>query len=84
MLFRSLRAPWLLWLAAVSYPLYLIHQHLGYVKIDALMQVGVSRWVAAGSAFVTMLLLAWLLTRLIEQPALSWFHERRLRLDNPR
>lgn len=60
---------WLTTAGALTYPFYLVHEHLGWVVIDkldrhtALSPLGVLA-VSAGS----MLVLAWLMYRLVERP----------------
>lgn len=54
-------------LGALTYPLYLVHQKIGYVSINALAP-RIGRWWALGITIVAVLVLAWLLHRLIEVP----------------
>ncbi|WP_157596779.1 acyltransferase family protein [Saccharomonospora saliphila] len=66
---RALRGP-ITWLAGISYCLYLVHQQLGYVFTRWLVEAGVSQWwlrlaIVVGAA----VLVAWLLTVLVERPA---------------
>ncbi len=66
---RVFRRP-ISWLAGISYCLYLVHQQLGYILARALSEAGVSPWwlrlsIVLGAAIV----LAWLLTVLVERPA---------------
>jgi peptidoglycan/LPS O-acetylase OafA/YrhL len=64
--------PPLLWLGAISYPLYLIHQFVGYalmVKLETMgLPVELNIFIALGS----VLILATLIHHLIEKPSLSW------------
>lgn len=65
----ALRRP-ISWLAGVSYCLYLVHQQLGYVLARALSEAGVSPWWLRLSIVVgCVLIVAWLLTVLVERPA---------------
>ena len=60
--------PWLLALGALTYPLYLLHQHIGYIALDALAPaLGKHMGVALTAAGV--LLLAWAVERFAERPA---------------
>ena len=54
-------------LGAITYPLYLLHQKLGYLLMTAL-RPGVGRWGALGLTVLAMLGLAWLLHRAVERP----------------
>jgi peptidoglycan/LPS O-acetylase OafA/YrhL len=65
-----LRHPVLLWLGAISYPLYLVHQNIGYSIMAQLeargVPFGAAMLVALGGAVV----LATAINRLVEMPAL--------------
>lgn len=61
--------PLLLWLGAISYPLYLIHQYVGYVMIDHLAAIGFSLLPATALALGLVLLLAHGLHHLVENPS---------------
>ena len=61
----------LLALGGLTYPLYLLHQHIGYVVIDALQPL-VGRWIAAVGVTAAMLLASWLVWCFIEPPARRW------------
>lgn len=78
---RWLANPPLLWLGALSYPIYLIHQNVGYAVMAWLERMGASPAVAMASAVVTALTLALLIHHLVEQPALAtirgWWKARR-------
>ena len=55
-------------LAAISYPLYVIHGITGYVVMDMLLARGASSVAAAGAAGLTSLILAVILHYLVENP----------------
>lgn len=52
-------------LGALTYPLYLVHQKLGYLVINAVEPIG-GRWVALALAIATALIVAYLIHRLVE------------------
>ncbi len=68
--FRSLVkvSPVVIALGGITYPLYLLHQHIGYVAIDALAP-SVGKWPAAGIVVVALLVVSWLVWRVVEIPA---------------
>lgn len=55
-------------LGGLTYPLYLLHQNVGYVAIDALTPF-VGRWAAAALVIFGLVLAAWGIWRLAERPA---------------
>lgn len=57
------------WLGTISYSLYLLHQNIGFVVIDALQRHGVHSNIAAPTAIAIVLLLASAVTYAIERPA---------------
>lgn len=61
----------LVWLGAVSYPLYLIHQNVGYSLILAMQGIDIHRDVAAFGAMLVSLGLAASLHRWVELPAMA-------------
>ncbi len=72
----------LLWLGAISYPLYLTHQHIGFAVLHHLGLAGVAPWLAVSVAISFALVLAEVMRRTIEQPSLSairnWWQLRKL------
>lgn len=66
---RFLVHPLLLWLGAISYPLYLIHQYVGYVLIYHMEAWGLSLLTATVIALGAVLLLAHALHIWVESPA---------------
>lgn len=72
----------LVWLGTISYSLYLTHQMLGYRVIMSLKALGVSQLEASAIAAAGALILASLITILIERPAQSAL--RRLLLKKPK
>lgn len=66
-----LRGRWLVYAGAISYPLYLIHQNIGYVAIQEFERQGSTPTVAIAIAVVAAFVLAVLLHHGIESPALK-------------
>ncbi|MFD3740613.1 acyltransferase [Streptomyces sp. NPDC058629] len=60
--------PWLTVAGALTYPFYLVHEHLGWVVVGGLHQgLGVPSWATFTLTVAAMLGLAWLLHRYVEQ-----------------
>lgn len=60
---------WLTVAGALTYPFYLVHEHLGWVVIELLhRRLGLSAAATFGTTVAGMLLLAWLIHRLVERP----------------
>lgn len=68
--------PVTLWLGAISYPLYLIHRLPGYAFLDWMNARHVSHLLSFGLAFAGALVLAQLLSMLVERPAMRWLRLR--------
>ncbi len=79
-LLNRINWPWLTVAGALTYPFYLVHEHLGWVCVDVLHQdLGLSAGMTLGLTLTTMLLLAWVLHRGVEarlQPILKRSLER--------
>jgi len=59
---------WLSVAGALTYPFYLVHEHLGWVAIKAYHQtLGIPSYGTFLATVATMLLLAWLLNRYVEE-----------------
>lgn len=73
----------LLWLGGISYSLYLVHQHVGFVIMLKAAQWGLNPWVGFGIAFLVAIALGALLNRLVERPAQraieGWWKARRFK-----
>lgn len=68
---RFLRYKPLVVLGSISYPLYLIHQNLGYVVINATYQYKLHPMVGVFSAIIISIFVAYLLMRFVERPAVT-------------
>ncbi|MEU5314842.1 acyltransferase [Streptomyces sp. NPDC021562] len=61
--------PWLTTAGALTYPFYLIHEHLGWFAIRVLHRSwGLPAWPTLAITVCTMLGLAWLIHRFVETP----------------
>ncbi|MFF5401596.1 acyltransferase family protein [Streptomyces misionensis] len=61
--------PWLTTAGALTYPFYLVHEHLGWFAIRVLRRtLGLSPGATLGATVLAMLLLAWLIHRFVEEP----------------
>ena len=54
-----------LMLGGLTYPLYLLHQNIGYVALDALSP-SIGRWPALTLTIATVIVAAWIVWRFIE------------------
>jgi peptidoglycan/LPS O-acetylase OafA/YrhL len=72
-----LKTRWLVLAGAISYPLYLAHQNIGYIVLDHAAARGLTPLAGIACAIAVALLLAGLLTFLVEQPALRSLAARR-------
>jgi len=66
----------LLWIGRTSYPLYLVHENIGFVIMVNLAGMGVNPWLGFGLAIATVLVLGGILHRYVEMPANRWIMER--------
>lgn len=67
-----LRQGLFVWLGAISYPLYLLHENIGWSLQLRLRELGLPTDVAILLALATSLTLATAVTRRVEQPAMRW------------
>ncbi|MHB9859566.1 acyltransferase family protein [Streptomyces sp. YIM S03343] len=66
---RWARWPWLATAGALTYPFYLIHEHLGWFVIRVLhRKLGLAPWPTLAVTVLGLLTLAWLMHRLVEKP----------------
>jgi peptidoglycan/LPS O-acetylase OafA/YrhL len=60
---------WLTVAGALTYPFYLVHEHLGWVAVWVLHRsFGLPSWATLAGAVLAMLTVAWLLYRYVETP----------------
>ncbi|MEU7422683.1 acyltransferase [Streptomyces sp. NPDC040750] len=60
---------WLVTAGALTYPFYLVHEHLGWFVIRVLHRgLGLPPWPTLAATVLGMLLLAWLIHRFVEKP----------------
>ncbi len=78
-----LEHPALLWLGAISYTLYLLHENIGWALLRRLESWGVEVHVAIALTMAVAALLAHALTHFVEQPAMRWIRYRARRPDGP-
>ena len=64
------------WLGSISYPLYLLHENIGWSIQLQLGALGFSTTTTALVALVAILMLAAAVTRWVEQPAMRWIRTR--------
>ncbi|MFG2128061.1 acyltransferase family protein [Streptomyces sp. NPDC048751] len=58
---------WLTVAGALTYPFYLVHEHLGWVVVEVLhRKLGIPSYATLALTVVSMLVLAWLLNKLVE------------------
>ncbi|WP_209438848.1 acyltransferase family protein [Streptomyces durhamensis] len=61
--------PWLVTAGALTYPFYLVHEHLGWFVIRVLHRgLGLPAWATLVTTVLGMLVLAWLIHRFVERP----------------
>jgi peptidoglycan/LPS O-acetylase OafA/YrhL len=66
----------LLWVGGISYPLYLLHQNIGFISIRTLSDLGLNSNLAIFATIALMMAPAWAVTRWIEMPAISAIRSR--------
>lgn len=70
-----IRWRWLTTAGLLTYPLYLLHQNIGWTAIHGL-RGALPRWVALAAVLTGMMVAAWLLHRLVERPVARWLKVR--------
>lgn len=69
---RILQNAILVWLGTISYPLYLLHENIGWGLILHLERLGTLPELAIAIAIASVLALASAVTWLVEKPAMTW------------
>ena len=69
---RALDQPVLRWLGAISYPLYLVHQPIGFALGHRLNDTGTPALVTMATTIAASLVVAHLVMRWIERPTMGW------------
>lgn len=75
------KLPWLgnsvmVWLGAISYTLYLLHENIGWSVLLRLRDWGVPRDLGIVLAIVLSLTLATLATKWVERPSMAWIRQQ--------
>ncbi|MEN9558966.1 MAG: hypothetical protein RLZZ502_177 [Pseudomonadota bacterium] len=73
---RFLQTPLLRYFGAISYTLYLLHENIGWVVMRGVYAQGGGTLLAISMAFAVSVVLATLLTRLVEQPVMHYLRQR--------
>jgi peptidoglycan/LPS O-acetylase OafA/YrhL len=68
-------SPSLLALGSLTYPLYLLHQNVGYILLNTLSP-HLNHWIAAGVVIIGMLALSYAIYRWFEAPVRRWLVTR--------
>ncbi|MFF8189698.1 acyltransferase family protein [Streptomyces bobili] len=75
--FDRLEWKWLTTAGALVYPLYLIHEELGWAMIRKLYGGGhLGAWATLAATTAVLIVLAWLVHRLVEKPSQRWLRNR--------
>jgi peptidoglycan/LPS O-acetylase OafA/YrhL len=70
------RQPLLQGLGLISYPLYLIHQYVGYSLFPTLKEIGMSRSMMTSVALIVVVVIAWALHHCVEVPSQAFLRTR--------
>lgn len=65
-----LRLPWVAWLGSISYPLYLLHENIGWSLLLQAQAAGWHPWLAILVVLVVITALSHFTTQWVEQPAM--------------
>ena len=71
----ALRWPPLIMLGSISYPLYLVHQSVGFRVQEWLVDDGLSAWLSFFTAIFAVVAVAYLVSVCVEQPARRWIRD---------
>ncbi len=80
LIFGAMLAGWLgfltmrplMWIGRISYPLYLVHENIGFVIMITLTGLGFNPWIGFVVAIATVVMLGGLIHHYIEMPANRW------------
>ncbi|WP_331344995.1 acyltransferase [Cellvibrio sp. UBA7661] len=72
-----LRDPRFYYLGVLTYPLYLVHENIGFMMFNA-WQEQMPAWLLIGGTVVLMLAVAWLIHRWVEKPMQVWLKRQLL------
>lgn len=67
-----LRQPLMVWLGGISYPLYLLHENIGWSIQLQILKAGGGIELASLIAFISAITLAALISRGVEKPSMNW------------
>jgi peptidoglycan/LPS O-acetylase OafA/YrhL len=73
---RLLRLPPLVWLGSISYPLYLLHENIGWSLMLRGLQAGLPLQVTAVLSLAVVLVLSHAVSRTVEMPVMHWIRQR--------
>lgn len=62
----------LAWLSAISYPVYLLHQNIGYIIIKGMEKVGMTSEFALIIPVAVIILIAYVLNKIVGDPAINF------------
>lgn len=68
--------PILVWLGAISYTLYLLHEHIGWAVMRQMSIAGYDYTTFMPLVLLLVLALAWATTVFVERPSMSWIRSR--------
>jgi peptidoglycan/LPS O-acetylase OafA/YrhL len=66
-----LRDPRFYYLGVLTYPLYLVHENIGFMMFNVWHEL-LPGWVLVSGVVIFMLVLAWLIHKYVEKPAQTW------------
>ena len=65
-----------LFLASISYPLYLLHQCIGFIFINIIHSLGLHVYVSIIFTFLVLVLMAYFVHKLVEIPSINYFKKK--------
>ncbi len=73
----------LVWLGTISYPLYLLHENIGWAVQLKMLSFGASMDITVVGALLVSLVLSTVVAKLVEKPAMRWIRDSYRRRDSP-